>query len=124
MGKLQDLLMEYSPSEQFRRADIIINAVCKVGKITYFHLLSAPKNTFINTLRGVCCIVAWEYGVHARRMAKMIHRTRANVLNQQRKYHGFLRSKDPMTVDLYNKVCEEVKLQIDGEIQGTGAGNT
>ena len=119
MGKLQDLLMEYSPSEQFRRADIIVNAVCKVGKITYFHLLSAPKSTLINTLRGVCCIVAWENGVHARRLAKLIHRTRGNVLNQQRKYLGFLRSKDPMTVDIYNKVREEVKLQINGEIQGT-----
>ena len=116
--------MEYSPSEQFRRADIIINAVCKVGKISYFHLLSAPKSTIINTLRGVCCIVAWEYGVHARRMAKLIHRTRGNVLNQQRKYLGFLRSKDPMTVDIYNKVEKEVKLQIYGEIQGTGTGDT
>jgi hypothetical protein len=108
--------MEYSPSEQFRRANIIIDAVCKVGNITYFHLLSAPKSTVINTLRGVCCIVAWEYGVHARRLAKMIHRTRGNVLNQQRKYLGFLRSKDPMTTEIYNKVREETKLQIDGEV--------
>lgn len=116
MGKLQDLLMEYSPSEQFRRANIIIDAVCKVGKITYFHLLSAPKSTLINTLRGVCCIVAWENGIHARRLAKMIHRTRGNVLNQQRKYLGFLRCKDPMTLDIYNKVKDEVKLQINGEV--------
>lgn len=108
--------MEYGPSEQFRRADIIINAVCKVGNISYFHLLSAPKSTFMNTLRGVCCIVAWEYGVHARRLAKLIHRTRGNVLNQQRKYMGFLRSKDQMTVDIYNKVRKEIKLQINGEI--------
>ncbi|SEA81279.1 hypothetical protein SAMN04487851_114125 [Prevotella sp. tc2-28] len=109
--------MEYSPSEQFRRADIIINAVCKAGKITYFHLLSAPKSTLMNTLRGVCCVIAWENGVHARRLAKMIHRTRGNVLNQQRKYLGFLRSRDSMTVDIYNKVKEDIKLQIEnGEV--------
>lgn len=105
-------LMNYSPCEQFRRADIIINAICKVGKITYFHLLSAPKSTIMNTLRGVCCVIAWENGVHARRLAKMIHRTRGNVLNQQRKYLGFLRSKDPITTDIYNKVREEIKQQI------------
>lgn len=109
--------MEYSSSEQFRRANIIIDAVCKVGKITYFHLLSAPKSTLMNTLRGVCCVVAWEYGVHARRLAKMIHRTRGNVLNQQRKYLGFLQSKDPITIDIYNKVKEDIKLQIEnGEV--------
>lgn len=104
--------MEYSPSEQFRRADIIINAVCKAGKITYFHLLSAPKSTLLNTLRGVCCVIAWENGVHARRLAKMIHRTRGNVLNQQRKYLGFLRSRDSMTVDIYEKVKKIVEVEI------------
>lgn len=108
--------MEYSPSEQFRRADLILNAVCKVGKISYFQLLSAPKSNIINTLRGVCCIVAWEMGVHARRMAKLMHRTRGNILNQQRKYHGFLRSKDPMTMNIYNKVRDELKLEINGEV--------
>ena len=109
--------MEYSPSEQFRRANIIIDAVCKVGNISYFHLLSAPKSTIINTLRGVCCVVAWEYGVHARRMAKLIHRTRGNVINQQRKYMGFLRSKDPITMNIYNMVQSEIKSHFkDGEI--------
>lgn len=106
--------MELASCEEFRRADIIIDAVCKVGGITYFQLLNAPKETTISTLRGVCCVVAWEYNIHARRLARLIHRTRGNVLNQTKKYRGFLQAKDKLTVDIYNKVKQEIKLQIDG----------
>ena len=101
--------MEYSPHEQYRRAEIIVDAVCKVGGINYFQLLSAPKSEKMSTLRGLCCVAGWEFGVHARRMAKMIHRTRGNVLNMQRKYRGLIVFKDALTVSLYGKVMEEIK---------------
>lgn len=95
--------------EEFQRADKIIDAVCKVGKISYFHFLWAPKNTTLSTLRGVCCVIAWEQGVHARRLAKLIHRTRGNVLNQTKKYRGFLQSKDKLTTEIYNNVIKELQ---------------
>lgn len=107
--------MEYTNCEEFRRADIIIDAVCKVGGISYFQFLNEPKNTTISTLRGVCCVVAWEYKIHARRLSRLIHRTRGNVLNQTKKYRGFLQAKDPLTTDIYNKVKNEIKLQINGK---------
>lgn len=108
--------MEYACCEEFRRADIIIDAVCKVGGISYFQFLNAPKDTFLSTLRGVCCVVAWEYNIHARRLAKLIHRTRGNVLNQTKKYRGFLQAGDKLTNNIYNKVKEEIKLQNHGSI--------
>lgn len=105
-------------SEEFRMADLIIDAVCEVGEISYFTFILAPKSTTLNTLRGVCCLMAWEYGVHARRMCKLIRRTRGNVLNMQRVYRGLLQSKDPMTVEYYNKVKNAItiKLQNDGKV--------
>ncbi len=104
--------MELANCEEFRRADIIIDAVCEVGGISYFQLLNAPKETTISTLRGICCVVAWEYNVHARKLAKLIHRTRGNVLNQTKKYRGFLQAKDPLATQIYNKVKEIIKKKI------------
>ncbi len=101
-----------SPSEEFLMADVIIEAVCKVGNISYIEFISAPKSTVLSTLRGVCCVLAWEYKVHARRMAKMMRRSRGNVLNQQRTYRNLLRTKDKLSVELYTKIQTEIKLQI------------
>lgn len=109
--------MAYKSCEEFRLADIIIDAVCKVGQINYFELILAPKNTKLSTLRGLCCIVAWEYGIHARRLAKLMRRNRSHVLNQQRTYRGLLQAKDKMAVDFYERIKEEVKRQIDGKVQ-------
>ncbi len=100
--------------EEFRMADVIIDAICEVGGFSYLHLIFAPKETRLSTLRGVCCLMAWEYGVHARRMAKLIRRTRGNVLNMQRSYRGLLQSGDPMTVDLYNQVRERIESKLKG----------
>lgn len=110
------IFMALQSCEEFRMADMIIDAICKVGGITYFDFILAPKSTTLNTLRGVCCLLAWDYGVHARRMAKLMKRTRGNVLNQQRMYRNLLQAKDKITVDIYNKVRDELKLQIHGEV--------
>ena len=107
--------MALQACEEFRMADIIIEAVCKVGGITYFDLILAPKSTILSTLRGICCVLAWDYKIHARRMAKLMRRSRGNVLNQQRTYRNLLQAKDKMTVDLYNKANDFIKLQIYGE---------
>ncbi len=109
-------LMALQSCEEFRTADMIIDAVCEVGGISYFDFILAPKSTILSTLRGVCCLVAWDYGVHARRMAKLMQRTRGHVLNQQRTYRNLLQAKDKLTVDIYNKVRDRLKLQIHGKV--------
>ena len=101
--------------EEFRMADIIIEAICKVGNISYYNFITAPKNVTLNTLRGICCVMAWEYKVHARRMARLMRRTRGNILNQQRTYRNLLVSKDKMTVELYNKVRAEIEEMLHKE---------
>lgn len=108
--------MAYQSCEEFRLADIIIDAVCKVGGISYFEFILAPKSTVLSTLRGLCCVMAWEYHVHARRMAKLMRRSRGNVLNQQRTYRHLLQTRDKMSVEYYEKIKNEINSQINGKV--------
>ncbi|MBR1525136.1 MAG: hypothetical protein IJ640_00550 [Prevotella sp.] len=108
--------MALQSCEEFQMADMIIDAICDVGKVSYFDFLFAPKNTVLSTLRGICCVLAWDYNVHARRMAKLMQRTRGNVLNQQRTYRHLLQAKDKLSVEIYTKAKEQLKLQIDGKV--------
>ena len=106
----------YKFCKEYERANQIIDAVCKVGNVSYFSFLSAPKSNHINTLRGICCVVSWEENIPARRLAKLIHRTRGNVLNQTKKYRGFLQAKDKTSCEVYNKVKEELKNIDNGKV--------
>ena len=104
--------MEISSIEQYRRADIIIDATCKVGNIDYLQFLSSPRTTEMSALRGVCCMVAWEYGVHARKMARLIHRTRSNIINQSTRYRNWLKNNDILTTNIYHRIKSEIKDKI------------
>lgn len=104
--------MEYSQDEQYRRAEIIIDAVCKVGECTYAEFMFKKKSFHMNILRGVAFYLSWEYGVHARRMAIMTSRTRGNVINQSKRYCGYIRNGDPISVQIYEKAKKLVEEKI------------
>lgn len=104
--------MEYTEDEQYRRASIIVDAACKVGKVSYPDFLFQKRSLHMNTLRGVAFYLSWEYGVHARYMAVIAHRTRGNVINQSKRYRNYLRSNDFVSVTLYNNVKAEVEKTI------------
>ena len=87
-------------------AERIIDAVCAVGDITWVELLTAPKSLKLNVLRGLCCYFAWDMGVHARIMGKMIRRSRSNIINMGKKYRHYLASKDKITIEYYNRIKE------------------
>lgn len=94
--------------EQFRRADIIVDAICKVGQVSFCDLLFKKKSLQMNILRGVAFLLSWEYGVHARIMAQLTRRSRANIINQSKRYRFYLKTGDVYTVQLYNKVKAEI----------------
>ena len=98
--------------KEIQTADVIIDVICHVGEVSYFDFLFAPKSTKLSTIRGICCVLAWEYKVHARRMAKMMQRTRGNVLNQQRTYRHLLQAKDKLSVEIYEKAKSEVNIRL------------
>ena len=100
--------MAVSSSEQYRRADIIIDVACKVGNIDYLQFITEPRSVKLSTLRGIVCLLSWEYDIHPRKIAKLIQRSRANIINQTNRYRNWLRNGDKLTLEYYNKVREEL----------------
>ena len=66
----------------------------------------------LNTVRGVCCLIAWEHGIHPRRLSALIRRSRANVINQTKRYRNWFKNGDKQTVEMYNKTVEIIKNKI------------
>lgn len=93
--------MERRASEEYKRANIIIDAVCRAGNVSYEDLVCHPKNMLFNILRGLCCVFAKEYDVHPSRMHDLLRRTRCNIINQGRKYKEYIDSQDPYTMRYY-----------------------
>lgn len=104
--------MEYSEDEQYRRASIIIDAVCKAGKVSYCDFLYSKKSLRMNIVRGVASYLSWEYGVHARRMARLSNRSRCNILNQSKRYRYYIRSKDQLSLKIYCYAKEYIQSKI------------
>lgn len=106
--------MTLSQTEQYMWADRIMNAVCTIGGITFIQLVSEVKTAKTNELRGIYCLITRDYNIHPERAARLISRTRQNVINQTRRYWQYLQAKDKVIVNLYNKIKEYLK-QYDNE---------
>ena len=95
--------MTFSQTEQYMWADRIMNAVCTIGGITFIQLVSEVKTAKTNELRGIYCLITRDYNIHPERAARLISRTRQNVINQTRRYWQYLQAKDKVIVNLYNR---------------------
>ena len=101
--------MTFSQTEQYMWADRIMNAVCTIGGITFIQLVSEVKTAKTNELRGIYCLITRDYNIHPERAARLISRTRQNVINQTRRYWQYLQAKDKVIVNLYNRTKEYLK---------------
>lgn len=101
--------MTYSQTEQYMWADRIMNAVCTIGGITFMQLVSETKTVKTNELRGLYCLITRDYNIHPERAARLISRTRQNVINQTRRYWQYLQAKDKAIVSLYNRINDYLK---------------
>lgn len=101
--------MTFSQTEQYLWADRIMNAVCAIGGITFMQLVSETKTVKTNELRGLYCLITRDYNIHPERAARLISRTRQNVINQTRRYWQYLQAKDKTIVSLYNRINEYLK---------------
>lgn len=101
--------MTYSQTEQYMWADRIMNAVCTIGCITFMQLVSETKTVKTNELRGLYCLITRDYNIHPERAARLISRTRQNVINQTRRYWQYMQAKDKTIVSLYNKIKDYLK---------------
>lgn len=101
--------MTYTQTEQYMWADRIMQAVCIVGGITFIQLISESKTTKANELRGLYCLITRDYNIHPERAARLISRTRQNVINQARRYWQYLQAKDKVITGLYYKIKDFLK---------------
>lgn len=100
--------MTLSQTEQYLWADRIMQAVCSVGGITFLDLISETKTTKTNELRGLYCLLTREYCIHPERAARLIARSRQNVINQARRYMQYIQAKDKVLTNLYNRIKNQI----------------
>lgn len=100
--------MIHSQTEQYLWADRIMQAVCSVGGITFLGLISETKTTKTNELRGLYCLLTREYCIHPERAARLIARSRQNVINQARRYMQYIQAKDKVLTNLYNRIKNQI----------------
>ena len=96
--------MVYNQIQQYEILDKIMKAVCKGGDVTFMQLCSTNKSVKLNTLRGLYCLISRDYCIHPDRAARLLCRTRANIINQARKYLQYIQPKDKYTVTIYNQI--------------------
>lgn len=96
--------MIYNRDEQYEWSYRIMKAVCEVGQVSFFELCSGTKTVKLNTLRGLYCLVSRDYCIHPSRSARLICRTRQNIINQARKYLEYVQSKDKYILPIYNQI--------------------
>lgn len=96
--------------EQYELSDRILSAVCKVGQVTFMELCSTVKSVKLNTLRGLYSLISRDYCIHPDRAARLICRTRQNIINQARKYMEYVQAKDKYTLCMYNQIMGLLKV--------------
>lgn len=94
--------MEYSLST-------IEQAVCEVGEISLEQLRSRKKAVLLNSLRGIFCFMAMKGGIHPTLAGERLERSRGNVINQAKRYKGYLDSKDKYITMLYTVINDRIQ---------------
>ena len=103
--------MIYSQIEQYEISDRIMRAVCKVGNVTFMQLCSMVKTVKLNTLRGLYCLICRDYCIHPDRAARLLCRTRQNIINQAKRYLQYIQAKDKYTLSIYNQIINILRAE-------------
>ena len=98
--------MQYTTLKQYEIANDIMTTICMVGHISFIELCYRKKTAKLNILRGLYCYCTRERGVAPRIGARLMGRTRCNVINQSCKYWHYLQVKDKYITNLYNTITE------------------
>lgn len=107
--------MILSVLEQYELSDAIMRTICEIGKVSFFQLTSPKKTEHLNTLRGLYCLICRDYCIHPKLAAKLLCRSRQNIINQTRKYRGYLQTKDPRTITIYTQIMNKLNILKDAK---------
>lgn len=101
--KRQQPRLPYNEAEQYRKADIIIDNVCKVAGISWLELIGRNRNMKKNAVIGIIAFLCNEYQVHPSKIGHLLNRSRGNMINQAKRYRNYVRyvskSESGMTID-------------------------
>ncbi len=101
--------MVRTQTEQYIWADKILRAVCLVGGIPFSELVSERRSDKMDKLRGLYCLLTRDFGVHPDRAARLISRTRQNIINQAKRYAQHVQIHDREISMLYSEIKENLK---------------
>lgn len=104
--------------ESFEKAKIIAEEVCKAGGISVLELRGRKKTTLLNTLRGLCQYLSWEFCIHPTCMAEAINRSRANIINQSKRYWGYIQTGDKLSMKIYLTAKTEIEKRFNKRDEG------
>jgi hypothetical protein len=79
-------------------------AICSVGSVSLKQLRERKKTVYLNSLRGLFCLFALNSGIHPTIAGGRLARTRGNVINQAKRYSGYLDSRDKFISRLYEAI--------------------
>lgn len=106
--------MKHTLSDYFE-ALRIADSVCEAASVNYSQVAFPLKRSVLtSTVQGVCCVLSHKARIHPNVMAKILHRTRANVINQARTYGEYIKAGDKQTCGLYKDasyIAERARLQ-------------
>jgi len=85
----------------------IVEAACDCVGISQEDFLSVKRNGKLDIIRGVCYLLSREFQIHPRITAKVVKRSRCNVITMSGKYMRCL-GKDKQASELYNAVCRRL----------------
>jgi len=85
-------------------AEEVAQAVCESCEIDEKELVYGPKCNKLNFARGLYCAVTALAGIHPKKAAQVIKRSRAHVITSAKHYIGYLEVGDPVITKLYEKI--------------------
>ena len=93
----------------------IADSVCEAASVRYSQMAFPLKRSVLtSTVQGVCCVLSSQARIHPNVMAKILHRSRANVINQARTYGNYIKMNDKQTYSLYKNasyIAERARLK-------------
>lgn len=132
----------YKRAEQYRKIDIIIDTVCKVSGMSWLDFITDTKKIICkgkkepgnnksqkgkevirhkkdllrNNTVGIIALLCWEYvGTgYERKVAKLLNRSRSNMINQAQAYRKALQARiNEKSSLLTQRIYDESKARLD-----------
>lgn len=92
---------------------IIEESICGISNVSMELLCSKKKSVLLNSLRGIYYLLAIDNGIHPTVVGERLCRSRCNVINQAKRYKGYLDIKDKFITELYTLILRKIETQYE-----------